>query len=127
MRKWRDGGEQNLGVVVAKDGENGKDGANGSDGKDGVDGADGSITITTSGSSIPAACAKGLRSAVRIICKFQANVQQGGWRPGSSGTTTKKYSSEGSGVIYRMDKSEGDAFIITNYQRNRPNLQRNIY
>ena len=124
---YSDGNEQNLGVVVGKDGSDGKDGEDGSNGKDGadgtngqngingVDGADGSLNITANGSSIPAASAKGLRSAVRIVCNFQATVQQGGWRPGSSSTTTKDYSSEGSGVIYQMDKSEGDAFIITNY------------
>ena len=94
---YSDGTEQNLGVVVGKDG------------------ADGSLNITANGSSIPAASSKGLRSAVSIVCNFQATVQQGGWRPGSSSTTTKDYSSEGSGVIYQMDKSEGNAFIITNY------------
>ena len=30
-------------------------------------------------------------------------------------TTTQDYSSAGSGVIYQMDKAEGDDFIITNY------------
>ena len=64
---YSDGNEQNLGVVVGKDGENG------------TNGIDGSLTITASGSSIPAASAKGLRSAVRIVCNFQATVQQGGW------------------------------------------------
>ena len=103
---YSDGTEQNLGVVVGKNGEDGDDGKNGSEG---------SLTITASGSSIPAASSKGLRSAVRIICNFQATVQQGGWYPGSSHTTTKDYSSEGSGVIYQMSKSDGDAFIITNY------------
>ena len=115
---YSDGNEQNLGVVVGKDGENGKDGKDGKDGENGINGTNGntgSLTITASGSSIPAASAKGLRSAVRIVCKFQATVQQGGWRPGSSSTTTKDYSSAGSGVIYQMDTSEGDAFIITNY------------
>ena len=115
---YSDGSEQNLGVVVGKDGTNGvdgKDGADGANGENGTNGSDGSITITTSGSNIPAASSKGLRSAVSIVCKFQATVQQGGWRPGSSSTTTKDYSSAGSGVIYQMDTSEGDAFIITNY------------
>ena len=97
---YSDGNEQNLGVVVGKDGENG---------------ADGSLIITSDGSSIPAASAKGLRSAVNIVCNFQATIQQGGWRPGSSSTTTQDYSSAGSGVIYQMDKSKGDAFVITNY------------
>ena len=124
---YSDGNEQNLGVVVGKDGADGKDGEDGSNGKDGadgtngqngingVDGADGSLVITSDGSSIPAASAKGLRSAVSIVCNFQETIQQGGWRPGSSSTTTQDYSSAGSGVIYQMDTSEGDAFIITNY------------
>ena len=124
---YSDGNEQNLGVVVGKDGADGKDGEDGSNGKDGadgtngqngingVDGADGSLVITSDGSNIPAASAKGLRSAVSIVCNFQATIQQGGWRPGSSNTTTQDYSSAGSGVIYQMDKTAGDAFIITNY------------
>lgn len=118
---YTDGTEQNLGLVVGRDGENGKDGENGTDGKDGADGKDGengtngSTTIVSDGSSIPTASAKGLRSAVSIVCKFKATVQQGGWYPGSSNTTTKEYSSAGSGVIYRLDKATGDAFIITNY------------
>ena len=112
---YSNGNEQNLGVVVGKDGENGSDGKDGEDGENGTNGIAGSLTITASGSSIPAASAKGLRSAVRIVCNFQATVQQGDWRPGSSSTTTKDYSSAGSGVIYQMDTSEGDAFIITNY------------
>lgn len=96
--KYSDGSEQNLGAVVGKDGENG---------------TESSLIISGDGSSISAASAKGLRSAVSISCKFRATVQLGGWRPGS--TTTQEYSSEGSGVIYKIDKSEGDAFIITNY------------
>lgn len=100
---YQDGTEQNLGAVV------GKDGANGANGTDAV------TVITGEESYIPVASAKGLRSAVSIVCNFQATVQQGGWRPGSGSTTTKSYSSAGSGVIYQMDKAEGDAFIITNY------------
>ena len=118
---YNDGREQNLGVVVGRDGIDGQDGVdgingtNGQDGTNGENGTVGSLVITSDGSSIPAASAKGLRSAVSIICNFQATIQQGGWRPGSSSTTTQDYSSAGSGVIYQMDKSEGDAFIITNY------------
>ena len=109
---YSDGNEQNLGVVVGKDGMNGSDGKNGADG---ADGADGSLNITMNGSSIPSASSKGLRSAVSIVCNFQATVQQGGWWPGYGSTTTEDYSSEGSGVIYKIDQAEGDAFIITNY------------
>ena len=130
---YSDGAEQNLGVVVGKDGEdgqngvdgkdgtngqdgqNGQDGEDGRDGRDGQDGANGSLVITGNGSNIPAASSKGLRSAVTIVSNFTGTVSQGGWRPGSGSTTTKEYYAEGSGVIYQLDKGEGDAFIITNY------------
>ena len=127
---YGDGTEQNLGVVVGKDGADGKDGMDGkdgadgkdgtngkdgTDGKDGKDGADGKDGKDGKDSSdISAASAKGLRSAVSVVCYFEKNVQQGGWF-GSPGTTIQGYISAGSGVIYRMDDDEGDAFIITNY------------
>lgn len=96
---YEDGRQQNLGNVV---------GSNGSDGQNG------SLVISGDSSAVSAASAKGLMSAVSIVCKFQATVQQGHWRPGY-GNSTKEYSSSGSGVIYQMDKAAGDAFIITNY------------
>ena len=115
---YQGGQEQNLGVVVGKDGADGKDGVDGQDGKDGLDGTPGSGDIVINGSAgdVTAASAKGLRSAVRIISNFTATVQQGGYWPGFGGGSSKEeYSSEGSGVIYQLDKSSGDAFIITNY------------
>ena len=142
---YDNGTEQNLGTVVGRDGvdgQNGLDGKDGKDGRDGVDGADGAngadgqngqdgkngqdgqdgignsgetVIINNTGSGISAASAKGLRSAVSIVCQFQATVQQGGWRPGSGSASTQEYSSAGSGVIYQLDKAEGDAFILTNY------------
>lgn len=118
---YDDGAEQNLGVVVGNDGAKGENGEDGEDGKDGengangVNGSDGSMVITNNGLSVPAASSKALRSAVSIICKFKATVQQGGWFPGGSNTTTKQYTAAGSGVIYKMDKAAGDAFIITNH------------
>ena len=128
---YGDGTEQNLGVVVGKngadgkdgvdgkDGANGKDGVNGKDGTNGKDGADGKDGKDgkdgTDGGDITAASAKGLRSAVSVVCYFEKTVQVGGW-PGSYGNTTiQEYFSAGSGVIYQMDGDEGDAFIITNY------------
>ena len=101
--KYTDGSEQNLGKVV------------GDDGSDGKDGSDGSVTIGGEAEGVLAASSKGLRSTVSVVCNFKATVIQGGWRPGSGSTTTKSYSSAGSGVIYKLDKNEGDAFIITNY------------
>lgn len=101
---YSDGREQNLGNVV------------GNDGAAGPKGDDGNVVITDSGNSISAASAQGLRSAVSIVCNFKTTVRQGGgWRPGYGSTTTKEYSSAGSGVIYRLDQAAGDAFIITNY------------
>ena len=106
---YADGSEQNLGVVV---------GANGADGKDSSNGAisSGTVVINSEKSNISAATAKGLANAVSITCNFKTTVQAGGgWRPGSSNTSQKEYSSSGSGVIYKLDKAAGDAFIITNY------------
>ena len=103
---YQDGTKQNLGVVVGKDGTNGKDG---------VDGANGSTVITGEEGAIPVACAKGLRSAVSIVCNFTTTIQNSGFRPGWGGTRTEEYASSGSGVIYQLDREQGDAFIITNY------------
>ena len=94
---YQNGTSENLGMVV------------------GSDGTDGSMNITNDGNGIVYASAKALRSAVSIVCNFQTTVQQGGWFPGYGSTTTKEYTSAGSGVIYQMDKASGDAFIITNY------------
>ena len=122
---YTDGTDQNLGVVVGADGtdgtdgvdgkdgadgKDGKDGADGSDGKDGVDGEDGSVTIINKGSNIAYATSKGLQSAVSIICNF--TPKQTGWY---TGKVKEDYIASGSGVIYRLDKSKGDAFIITNH------------
>ena len=87
---YADGSEQNLGIVV---------GANGADGKDSSNGAisSGTIVINSEKSNISAATAKGLANAVSITCKFKTTVQVGGgWRPGSSNTSQKEYSSSGS-------------------------------
>ena len=107
---YGDGREQNVGAVATgekgedgEDGEDGEPGPRGEDGKDGIDGADGKLVISTDKSSIAAASAKGLRSSVSVYCTFQSPLK---------GDT---YYSAGSGVIYQLDRSEGDAFIITNY------------
>ncbi len=102
--QYSDGKEENLGTVVGQDGEDGK---NGSDGQDGEDGKDGVGAVPdASGTDVTTAVTRGLRSAVSIFCTF---TQEGRW-----GQTTEYYSA-GSGVIYRMNKESGDAFIITNY------------
>ena len=102
--EYDNGSEQNLGVVT---GQNGADGANGSDGE----GYSGTIIVNSEKSNISAASAKGLSNAVSITCNFKTTVQSGGgWRPNSQNTTTKDYSASGSGVIYKLDKAEGDAW-----------------
>lgn len=113
---YGDGREQNVGAVATgergEDGEDGRDGRDGKDGepgpkgesgRDGIDGADGELVISTDKSSIAAASAKGLRSSVSIYCAFQSSLK------------SDPYYSAGSGVIYQLDRAEGDAFIITNY------------
>lgn len=107
---YSDGSEQNLGNVVGKDGEDG------ADGKDGEKGQDGNITIDSDGSNIALATSKGLQSAVSIVCNFTRKTY-GGYYPiyGTNGNFNSTYSSSGSGVIYTLDKENGDAFIITNY------------
>lgn len=92
---YSNGTEENLGRVV---------GADGSDGKDGMDGADG--TGGASAMDVTKAVRNGLRSSVSVYCVFE--------KSGMNGRPTE-YSSAGSGVIYRLNRSEGDAFIITNY------------
>ena len=99
---YSDGSEDNLGTVVGKDGQDGQDG------QDGANGTDGSVTVTGSTDALILAAAKGLRSAVSIVCEFTQTTV--GYRP-----STSTYSSCGSGVIYRYDSSTGEAFIITNY------------
>ena len=140
---YTDGTEQNVGVVVGADGKDGVDGKDGADGKDGVDGkdgadgrdgadgkdgvdgkdgadgkdgvngtngADGTVTVINKGSNIAYATSKGLQSAVSIICNFTPKRASSYTMQG-----VDEYVSSGSGVIYQLNKSKGDAFIITNH------------
>ncbi len=67
------------------------------------------ITITPSGDSSLLAASSAVLSVVSIYCGF--NVRHSS-RPSASVTTA---TSAGSGVIYKLDKASGDAYIITNY------------
>ena len=77
------------------------------------------INIENGGSGVASATSLGLCAAVSITAKFKRtyNNSYGGMFPGfgGGGTTTTPYSSEGSGVIYKLDRESGSAFIITNY------------
>lgn len=119
---YTDGTKDNLGIVVGADGEDGADGKDGTDGKDGVDGKDGadgldgadgedgSVTVINKGSNIAYATSKGLQSAVSIVSNFSA--EKSSW---FTGNKKEEYTASGSGVIYRLDKTKGNAFIITNH------------
>lgn len=118
-----------------KDGKNGTDGFNGINGEDGKDGqnvlsslkdiydqavASGEFSGTyleflskyfasQSSASIEAAVNEAMRSAVSVYSNFEYTSTIMGI------TSTKKGTSAGSGIIYKLDKANGDAIIITNY------------
>ena len=61
---------------------------------------------------------RSLLASVSVTCSFEYQVTNyGGWPfgMGGGGTSTKTATQSGSGVIYRLDKETGDAYIITNY------------
>ena len=57
--------------------------------------------------------AKALLSVVSITCNFE-ELYTSGWY-GSHQTTLRTTTYYGSGVIYKLDKAKGDAYVITNY------------
>ena len=69
------------------------------------------VNINSSASNDVLAASKALLSAVSVYCNFE-RVQYGGYY-GTGSTTTA--SSAGAGVIYKIDKTTGDAYVITNY------------
>lgn len=100
---YSDGSRANLGTVVGEDGEDGKDGV---DGMDGANGTNSSNGINSNVTNVSAAATVGLRSAVSIFCTH--------YEKGPVGANIPYYRA-GSGVIYQMNKAQGDAFVITNY------------
>lgn len=73
------------------------------------------ITVNSEGGDVSAATNAGLVSAVTVTANFTTTTSNGGFFPGFGGSSTSSYSSEGSGVIYKLDRDSGSAFIITNY------------
>ncbi len=103
--------------LQGKDGADGADGTDGSDGADGKDGADG--TIVSTGNMIGDTVEAGgyqtaLLSSVSVYCNFIEVTQGWGWG-GHSNQYESSATSAGSGVIFQLDKENGDAYIITNY------------
>ena len=87
---YSDGSEANIGIVGAGNSTN--------------------YTINTSDGGIAHAASRGIASAVSVSAKFNINAYGGFF-----GNTTTTGESRGSGVIYKLDKNSGSAFIITNY------------
>lgn len=94
-------------------GENGMDGADGADGADGEDGTNGENGKDglSSGGDASKATSHAIRSAVSVFCKFEKYQYAGYLRD----PIVTEYSSAGAGVIYKLDKENGNAYIITNY------------
>lgn len=61
------------------------------------------VTIQGAETSEVLAVSKALLSSVSIICEFRGKMG------------AEDYAFSGSGVIYKLDKEKGDAYIITNY------------
>ena len=78
----------------------------GSNGDSGLDFIDNGYADTDYSKLTPES--KGLLSSVRIVSGFQRYV-------GYGQTSLSNYKKEGSGVIISLDKSAGDAYILTNF------------
>ena len=65
------------------------------------------ITIENDENGNLVAAAKAVLSAVRVSANFETRY--------AHSSTSKQYSSGGAGVIYKLDKTSGDAYVITNY------------
>ncbi len=73
------------------------------------------VNITASENASRLGAAKALLSAVSIKCTFE-ELYTSIWPPyGSSQSTLREAVYYGAGVIYQIDKTKGDAYIITNY------------
>ena len=96
-----------------KDGSDGKDGADGENGKDGEDGKDGENGKDgiSYGSDASMAASVAIRSAVSIFATFEQKQYAGQGRE----PIISEFSGSGAGVVYKLDKERGDAYIITNY------------
>ena len=72
------------------------------------------ITVNSTENAALHGAAKALLSVVSIECGFE-ELYSSGWPLGGPQTTVKDTLYYGAGVIYKLDKSKGDAYIITNY------------
>ena len=77
-----------------------------------VQGGDNYNVIINAENSNNVAAAKALLSTVSIDCVFKVSSS---FYPSGFGGSSREATSSGSGVIFRLDKEKGDAYIITNY------------
>ena len=70
------------------------------------------VTVTDTDSTAIAA-SRALLSTVSVVCGFEKTVQYQTMF-GKPYTRTEEYRSAGAGVIFALDKTAGDAYIITN-------------
>lgn len=71
------------------------------------------IQISSDSPSSLLAASKGLLSTVSVYCNFVIKRSYG-WGPNAS-TYEQQTQSAGAGVVYRLDKANGNAYVITNY------------
>lgn len=71
-----------------------------------------SITNTTDDTKI---VNQSLLSVVKIICNFTGTFYNTNMFGQVTGTYQSEYTLNGAGVIYQLDKTNGDAIIVTNY------------
>lgn len=71
------------------------------------------VTIQGGAPQAVMAANKALLSAVSIVCGFEGSNSGWGGFGSSSGSSTSQ--SSGSGVIYKLNKNKGEAYVITNH------------
>ena len=79
------------------------------------------IKVDTSGTTdLSYAASKALLSSVSVWCSYERRVAVDPFSSwffgyGSNQQSTEEYHTAGSGVIFKLDKQKGDAYIITNF------------
>ena len=95
------------------DGGNKDDGSGSVSGDIYIEGGDtNNITINSTSDGNLLAASKAILSVVSIYAEFERTYTSG-WGPGY--TSKEAFAQSGAGVIYKLDKEKGDAYIITNY------------
>ena len=83
----------------------------------------GDINITAASNQNLLAASKAMLSAVSIQCRFEVKK----YNFYGSYVGTEVTGSAGSGVIYKLDKTHGDAYVITNYPEYEGKVFANVF